>query len=190
MRLLIGKLHEAWELFRTRVCSDRTIAAKYPPNLSAPGAPALQELNRHFGRRSTLTAIRNKISFHYSDKDNLIESNFQQLPASEPLHFYLSKTDGNSFYYAAELIVQLSAISQTKAPVPTTGDTSSNAAQACRVLCNEIIAMSANIMELFGQLISILAEPVISKLTKEEIPDGPKLATICLPYFTDENPCP
>src|SRR5262249_34159292 len=44
-------------------------------------------LKRHFGRGSPLSAIRNKISFHYSDKENLTEKNFQQLAESEPLLF-------------------------------------------------------------------------------------------------------
>jgi len=34
--------------------------------------------------------IRNKISFHYEDEDNLTEANFQQLPSTEALHFYFS----------------------------------------------------------------------------------------------------
>ncbi len=33
MRLLIGKLHEAWELFKNRVQSNRSIATTYIPRL-------------------------------------------------------------------------------------------------------------------------------------------------------------
>jgi hypothetical protein len=50
MRLLIGKLHEAWELFKNRVQSDRAIATTYIPRLRPEAATALQALNRHFGR--------------------------------------------------------------------------------------------------------------------------------------------
>ncbi len=46
MRLLIGKLHEAWELFKNRVQSDPTITAKYMPQLRPETANALQALNR------------------------------------------------------------------------------------------------------------------------------------------------
>ena len=73
MRLLIGKLHEAWELFKNRVHSNRSIATTYIPRLR-PEAAALGALNRHFGAGSALSAIRNKISFHYSDKENLTET--------------------------------------------------------------------------------------------------------------------
>jgi hypothetical protein len=63
MRLLIGKLHEAWELFKNRAQNDSAIRTTYLPKLPPEGAKALQELNRHFGQGSALTAIRNKISF-------------------------------------------------------------------------------------------------------------------------------
>src|SRR5215469_2583660 len=61
MRLLIGKLHEAWELFKNRAQSDSAIRTTYLPKLRPEAAKALQELNRHFGQGSALTAIRNKI---------------------------------------------------------------------------------------------------------------------------------
>ena len=77
MRLLIGKLHEAWELFRTRVQSDRVISTTVLRKMRPAAAPALAVLKKHFGRGSALTAIRNKVSFHYSDKENLTEANFR-----------------------------------------------------------------------------------------------------------------
>src|SRR6516165_6002268 len=40
MRLLIGKLHEAWELFKNRVQSDRSIAPTYVPRLPAEASAA------------------------------------------------------------------------------------------------------------------------------------------------------
>ena len=187
MRLLIGKLHEAWEMFKNRVQSDSTIAARYIPRLRTEAATALQSLNRHFGQGSALTAIRNKISFHFSDKENLTETNFQQLAQSEPLQFYLSKTVGNSFYHAGELVAQLSAISLMKAPAADPNDTRSPEARAFAALCDEIITVSRDITELFGELIGILGEHVVGQVTTVQIPDGPKLSTFSLPYFFDEN---
>ena len=60
------------------------VAGASPP---APGKPlialaqaaiGITELNQHFGRRSPLTAIRNAVSFHYTDDQNLVEENFQR----------------------------------------------------------------------------------------------------------------
>ena len=187
MRLLIGKLHEAWELFKNRVQADRAIAEKCLPHLQPEGKTALEQLNRHFGQGSPLTAIRNKISFHYTDKDNLTEANFQQLPPTEPLQFYLSKTNGNTFYHAGELIAQLSAINLMKAaPPPDPNDNRSDAARTFEALCDEIISVSRDITELFGQLIAFLSEDAVEEVTTQQVPDGPKISTFSLPYFFDE----
>jgi hypothetical protein len=102
MRLLIGKLHEAWELFRARAQSNKDISDKYVKELDEEGTKALKALNDYFGKRNAVTEIRNKVAFHYKDKNNLIEENFQRLPDTEPWEFYLSKTHGNTFYYASE----------------------------------------------------------------------------------------
>jgi hypothetical protein len=60
MRLLIGKLHEAWDLFIERFQKDPAIANKYARRLSPDASTALNSLKRHFGRGSSLAAIRNK----------------------------------------------------------------------------------------------------------------------------------
>jgi hypothetical protein len=105
MRVLIGKLHEAWLLFIRRFQADQALRTKYLPKLSPSATAAITELNQHFGRGSPLTAIRNAVSFHYTDDQNLVEENFQRLSETEPWEFYLSRTVGNSFYFASELVI-------------------------------------------------------------------------------------
>ena len=84
MRLLIGKLHEAWELYKNRVQSDRAIATTYIPRLGHDASAALQALNRHFGRGSALTAIRNNISFHkVADRKAAEEAQLASHPVQE-----------------------------------------------------------------------------------------------------------
>ena len=142
MRLLIGKLHEAWELYKNRVQSDRAIATTYIPRLGHDASAALQALNRHFGRGSALTAIRNNISFHYTDKQNLTEINFQQLAKTEPLLFYLARTTGNSFFHAGELVAQLSAINQMRVPATDPNDNRPTELRAFNALCLTILIRS------------------------------------------------
>jgi hypothetical protein len=187
MRLLIGKLHEAWELFKLRVQSDIAIKAKYIPRLDPDGANALQALNRHFGQGSALTAIRNKIAFHYTDKQNLTETNFKQLALNEPLMFYLGDTIGHTFFHAAELVVQLGVINLMKVPAVDPSDSRPVETRAFGVLCQEIVEVSRDITQLFGSLINMLAEGLGSALSTEKIPDGPKMSTFSLPFFFDEN---
>ena len=52
MRVLIGKLHEAWLLFNRRFQADHSLRGKYLPKLSAQAATAITELNQHFGREA------------------------------------------------------------------------------------------------------------------------------------------
>lgn len=188
IRLRVGKLHEAWELFRIRVQSDRAICRTILPKLPPFAAASLSALKRHFGQGSALTAIRNNVSFHYADKANLIEASFQQLPANEPLQFYLTQTVGNSFYHAGELVAQMSALALVKAPPPAgPHDTSSAEARAFGALCDEIIQVAGDMTELFGTLIAFLSEDVIDSANQEILPDGPKVSQFSLPYFFDEN---
>jgi hypothetical protein len=84
MRILIGKLHEAWDLFTAHFQKDRGIATKYRPRLEPEATAALEYLRKHFGKGSPLTRIRNKLAFHYKDEGDLIENNFNNLSATEP----------------------------------------------------------------------------------------------------------
>jgi|SRR6516225_2123646 hypothetical protein len=60
LRVLVGQLHEAWELFRRRVLANRPLYDKYAPPLHGDGVAALQNLNRHFGGGSPLIKIRTR----------------------------------------------------------------------------------------------------------------------------------
>jgi len=174
IRLLIGKLHEAWELFKKRAQADRAIRDKFIPQLPIQAANALQELNHHFGQGSPLSLIRNKISFHYEDEDNLTEANFQQLPSTEALHFYLSRTDGNTFYHAGEVVAQLSAASLMKVP-PNPKDARTATARALEALCNEVVSVSWNIVALFSQMITHLSWNAVKIEPTKSIPNRPKI---------------
>src|SRR5215472_12774207 len=70
LRVLVGQLHEAWELFRKWVLTDRQLQDKFVPLLDSEGTAALNNLKRHFAG-SPLTQIPKKVAFHYSDDDDL-----------------------------------------------------------------------------------------------------------------------
>jgi hypothetical protein len=184
LRVLAGKLHEAWELFKKRVLADRPLAKKYLPQLENHGATALNRLKKHFGRESLLTEIRNKIASHYTDKDNLTEQSFQSVADTEPLEFYLTEVVGNSFYHASEQVTMISAL---KMAVSKTG---CNEAQAPSQLYWAVIDVSRDFADLFGDLIGAIAETCSFEIKSENVPDGPKLSTLSLPYFVDFDSVP
>jgi hypothetical protein len=189
MRTLIGKLHEAWEMFRARAQSNKAIAEAYIMKLDDEGKAVLKTLNDYFGKKNAVTEIRNKVSFHYKDENNLMEKNFQRLPATEPWELYLSKTHGNTFYYASEMVATGSALSiagkiDPKAETGLQGDI-----QAFSELSKDVLDVSKNLTTLF----SILISEIISKhipdpeVKTEKWEDGYSLASFTLPYFFDED---
>jgi hypothetical protein len=190
MRILIGKLHEAWELFRTHAQSNKGISEKYLKNLDDDeAAKALKALNDYFGKKNAVTEIRNKVAFHYKDKDGLIEENFHRLPETEPWEFYLSKTHGNTFYYASEMVATGSALSlagkiDEKEQASLAGDI-----KAFSELSNAVLDVSRHITTLFSYLISaiVLAYVPEPEVKTEKFENGPKLSEFALPYFFDED---
>ena len=183
LRVLVGQLHEAWELFRKRVQANRPLHDKYVPLLDAHGAAALQNLNRHFGGESPLTKIRNNVAFHYADDNSLTEKSFRSVTDTEPLELYLTTQVGNSFYYASELIVMSTALRMA------VSGASNDDATAFAELCDIVIDVSRDITELFGQLIAMIVQSYTPNLETrtENHPDGPKLSTLSLPLIWSDD---
>jgi hypothetical protein len=188
-RLLIGKLHEGWELFRAHAQSNKVIAEKYLKNMDTNGAEAREFLNSYFSKKNVVTEIRNKVAFHYKDKDGLIEQNFQRLPDTEPWEFYLSKTHGNTFYYASEMVATGSALSiagkiNEKDRPHLAGDI-----QAFSELSKVVLDVSRHLTTLFSILISEIITTHVTEfeVKTETFADGPKLSEFAIPYFFDED---
>jgi hypothetical protein len=189
MRVLIGKLHEAWELFKARAQSNKNVSDKYLKKLDNEATAALAALNDYFGKKNAVTEIRNKVAFHYKDKDDLIEEHFQRLPETEPWEFYLSKTHGNTFYFASEMVATGSALSLAGSFGETQQAGLAGDIKAFSELSNAVLEVSKHITTLFSWLISdilttYVPEPEVKTV---KFDDGPKLSEFALPYFFDED---
>lgn len=190
MRLLIGKLHEAWELFKTRFQGDQKIRGRYQSKLNADALSALSELNKHFSSQSPLTLIRNRLSFHYKDENNLLEQSFQQITDSEAWEFYISKMQGNCFFYAAELVVAgalISIVDHSRNPTEPYLDAQLRSFEA---LCDLTIVVSTHMRTLFFQCITEiisdrLPDAAITSSVTVENPQAP--SAIQIPFFIDEG---
>jgi hypothetical protein len=171
--------------------ADRNVANKVLADLSPEAQTALTKLKNHFGGGTPLADIRNKISFHYSDKDNLIEENFQRLSDTEPWDFYLTNMVFNSFYYASELVVAGSVHSLVNPNIgnhdatgnPITDDT------AFVELANEVLTVSSHITELFGDVMGQIVAIYIpdAEIKDETHPDGPPISKFHLPFYFGED---
>jgi hypothetical protein len=192
IRLLIGKLHDAWELFQVRFQDNRVAASKYIPQLGESGVKALTSLKQHFASGSPLSRIRNKFSFHYNDKDDLIDASFNWLPDDEPLLCYLSNIQGNSFYGASELVIA-KGIVELAGCAPSGASAKSGSGEVDQGFENLYLltlGVSDRMVTLFGQCIGAIVVTHIgneAQLTEVEVGLVPKLSEIEVPFFVDQS---
>jgi hypothetical protein len=189
MRTLIGKLHEAWDMFHKRVLCDKLVQAEYLPRLDDEATAALSKLKKHFGTRSPLTQIRNGFSFHYRDDEDLVEKSFQEIPDDEEWHFILSNVQGNCFHYASELVVQSAMIKLADKAQDDTESFHTAAARRFETLCDLTILVSGLIQTLF---LACIAEIVSYRLPEVNSVDLIELAGLIalserqIPFFVDD----
>jgi len=189
-RLFIGKLHEAWELFKCRFQGDKEIALKYAPALNEEAKQSLDYLNKYFGKKNSLTEIRNQFSFHYKDEDQLIESNFHRLTDNEPWDFYLSEIRANSFYYASELVVMNGAIEIAGSHIGLDVAEPMRQQRAFESLVDISSDVAGHICTLFGDCIKDIMIAHLGDdlgLIEIDIPAAPKLSEISMPFFVDDS---
>ena len=165
---------------QTAGAGDARLRAKYLDSQPTERRALLEKLNKHFGNKSPLTAIRNQLSFHYTDKTNLVEENFQHLSNSEPWEFYLAETVGNSFYYASELVT-------TASMVRLAGPGASGQLEDFGRLLDLVTEVAGDITELFQQLVADMVEPMDVVAVGEEIGAAAKVSVSPLPFFLDED---
>ncbi len=103
MRLWIGLVHEAWEMFRRQFQEKRELSSTYLPLLSHEGVAAKEELNRYFGRSGEIAGVRNRYAFHAPPGDEMNDA-FAALPDTDAWKVYTAGTDGNMFFITAEVL--------------------------------------------------------------------------------------
>lgn len=185
MSMLLGKCFEAWEMFRTRV---QPLRGKYLPKTSPAAQRALDDLGKHFAD-GCVAAIRNKVAFHYRDKDNLVETHWRNIPENDPWDFYLHNLNVNSFYYASELVItgiltQLAIPDSARGTSDHLAEEAIGFAEAC-MLNNEI---SGKILAVFGEFIAAIVFDTVPGLRAEveDIGEPGKLSQLSLPFFWGE----
>ena len=186
LRILVGKLHEAWRLFTKR---GQPLRTKYFPQLSAEAKKSLNSLGRHFGNDSRLAAIRNQQSFHYSDDHDLVEQHLSNIPETEPWNLYLSSPSYNSFYYASELV-----ITNVTAQLAMPSDAKSMAGHleqeeaGVKAYFELTYTVAGQITGVFGEFIAAIITSTVSDINVDEIDIGAaaKFSQLQLPFFWDE----
>ncbi|ULU26758.1 hypothetical protein [Dyella terrae] len=103
VRLLAGKLLEAWEFLGRAFYANRLGQTWDADTIGAEAADSLSVMAKYFGRADCLVrTIRNEFGFHY-DKDQIAASP-ELIGDDEAWEIILADTSGNSLYYVADLV--------------------------------------------------------------------------------------
>jgi hypothetical protein len=185
MRILLGKLHEAWLMFTKRV---QPLRARFINEIPQHTKQDLTKLYQDFddGR---VAVIRNTLSFHYRDDEDLVEKNWRKIGDEDPLDFYLHDRNINSFYYGPALIItrvmaELGLPSVLKAEHEGLSDEAIGFSESCK-LCTEV---TDRLLGVYGEVLAAIVYTAVPEIVGEQVDVGAAAPSsqLMLPFFWDE----
>jgi len=143
LRMLAGKLHEAWVLFG-KVFYGSRLSLQFKDQLSEDGTKALRELNEYFKKPiSSVTEVRNLHAFHYDAKQ--VDNGLENMLPHMSLDIYFDENSANTIYGFADNIINSSVMASVGSPDSHKGmetlmaDTES-VARSFQLLLEEVMA--------------------------------------------------
>ena len=107
LRLLAGKLKEGYLLLQRHYLPGQpSLATVYDRCLLPDARNALTFLKRYFGKGNNVDTVRTHYSFHYSPEE--LEAGIALVP--DDLELFVSQMQGNTFYYASEVLANQAMI--------------------------------------------------------------------------------
>jgi hypothetical protein len=177
MRLLAGKLFEAWEVYE-KFFFGTGLSKIYEPLLDETASEALKSLKKYFGKDNLAHKLRNKVAFHYSPK--VIDASLEDL--ENPLFVYLDKSaaPNNLFLFAEDLVSNA-----VKSILGMGGDKNSFTA-----ITGELFNVSANFVTVADGLMDAIlkhnrAELRMRQPREIKLNDLVKFDKYYLPWFSD-----
>ena len=182
-RILVGKLHEGWELLRKGYFESK-ISKRYDEKLNEEAKNGLGKLKQYFGRDNLIKEIRNNFAFHYSVED--AKSALARELDEDELIMYLAENSGNTLYYFSEYVVNYALLETIEKGDPGKA-------------LERLISESAKVVSWFNDLASgfmahITEEYLLEKdgklsLEPIELGEVPIAEKVEIPYFfTSELP--
>jgi hypothetical protein len=181
-RLIIGVLHESWELIRKRFLGSR-LGKDYTPLLDPGGQAALAALKKNFGSSNLLCKLRGNYVFHHPlDAD--IEAAFDAAAADpnwdRDWNWFFSKHNFNSFYFASDLVILHGILN-------TIGETDLIAAQ--ERLMAEVRDVSENMSQFIMALTAAFWRkrfgPDMAAEICARVEDAPDAFDVWIPFFVE-----
>lgn len=179
VRLLAGKLYEAWEMTKKTFWNNER-SSIYLSKKNEKLAKSSKRLKSYFGRTNNIQQMRNTVGFHYDP--NNISLDFDEISKNEPFEFHLAFQNLNAAYYGSEAAIFgkfLDAIG-----CDSTED-------AYNTVMDELLDVLRDIQTLFSEIMATsyainCDEEIRSRnLSKSEICVPTGLRDIALPYFVE-----
>jgi len=166
LRILIGKVHEAWTLFRRS-----PIRKIYREGLSQVEKDAEQELGKKLGRDIVIQGE--------------IDVAFNALSDDEPWVFYLSDKVGNSFHYASELIMQRLMIEKIEDSSPIPDGASGDEWRRADTLFRTATSVSRDLVAVLMSYLIQIIERHFGDMHAAPIAriEAPELERLSIPFF-------
>jgi hypothetical protein len=111
IKLLAGKLWEAWQLLNNQAYSK--ILASLRTELNSKTRTTLEELEAYFdNKKNMIGKIRNRFAFHYDP--SLIRNQLSRVEERDHLAIYLAPKSVNCFYQFSEVIADSAMLNVVK----------------------------------------------------------------------------
>ena len=101
IRLLAGKLYEAWQMINN-ANKNEGLSKRLEKILSDETKAIRKKINKYFGGKNNIKIIRNHLGFHYDQE--IIKKGLTEIK-KQALMFFTSEYAENNFYAFSELVI-------------------------------------------------------------------------------------
>lgn len=176
---LSSKLFEASEIIKKDFFAS-SISKEYDSLLSDDAKESLKKIKRYFDTENIIKKMRNKFISHLDSIE--IENSFNATPGDEVFEFYLSESDGNSFFIVTNIM--------TSYNIFNTIDKSDHT-KALEALLDNVLENVTLFRKFLGNCVSLVAKKYLDKSLAETkeiiIADAPSIDEGFAPYFVEER---
>lgn len=174
--ILAGKLWEGWELVEKAYFGTK-LSKTYHNLLPQETIDRLNDLKSYFGKSDNLIKkVRNKIAFHYDSPEILDQ--FYKAPKNEIFEIYLSKSQGNCFYFLPYVLLLNAILEWTSISDPL---------KATDTFFSDVLTIARWFIDFLNLCVVTIAKKNIAwKWEEIDIPDPVGIDEVVLPYFVAE----
>lgn len=182
-RMLGGVIVEGWKVLGPFLSSTR--GREVAPKFSDKGQKYMKSLVSYLGKPNPIKKLRNKFAFHFDRK--AIENELELVADNRAYHLYLGAHQGNSLFYLAEEIVGDAMIN-----VVGSMKDEEDARTVLTQIYEDLVYLARWMLQVTHEIVALITlqhmpGTTMSDLEEIEVPDGPRIDEVSVPYFTTDG---